>query len=303
MQEKIVVVGSSNTDMVLKTSRFPFPGETILGGEFFIFQGGKGANQAVAAARLGGQVHFICKVGNDSFGQSAREHYLNEGIAIEGISQSAHLPTGIAVITVNAAGENSIIVASGANAQLDVEDLVNQEQILRDSSWIITQLESPLPVVSYLASYAHQQSKRLILNPAPAQTLPPEIYKDLFLITPNESETKQLTGVEVVDEASAKVACAVLKNYGVKHVIITLGSKGAFLSCNEFEGLIPAPLVTAVDTTAAGDIFNGALVVGLSENMDWPSAVVFACRAAALSVTRMGAQTSAPTREEISDTI
>jgi ribokinase len=168
MSNKIVVIGSSNTDMVLKTERFPKPGETILGGDFFVFQGGKGANQAVAAARLGGDVHFICKVGNDPFGHSAIKHYAQQGIDISGILQDAEAPTGVAVITINAEGENSIIVASGANALLSVADMENATPLLAQAQWLITQLETPLPVIEYLAAFARQNDKKLILNPAPA---------------------------------------------------------------------------------------------------------------------------------------
>ncbi|MBC7887869.1 MAG: ribokinase [Ferruginibacter sp.] len=299
MTNKIVVIGSSNTDMVLKTSRFPKPGETILGGDFFVFQGGKGANQAVAAARLGGDVSFICKVGNDSFGNDAIAQYAKDGIDVSAVLKDDQAPTGVAVITINKEGENSIIVASGANALLSVDDIKKAGAILANAGWIITQLETPLPVIEFLSVYAREHQKNFVLNPAPATKLPDHVYQGLFLITPNETETELITGIEVSDEPSAKLAAAVFKSLGVLNVIITMGSKGAYVDTEEFQGIIESIKVTAVDTTAAGDVFNGALVVALSEGKDWKTAVQFACKAAAISVTKMGAQTSAPARHEI----
>jgi ribokinase len=299
MLNKIIVIGSSNTDMVLKTERFPKPGETILGGDFFVFQGGKGANQAVAAARLGGAVGFICKVGNDSFGSNASAQYANDGIDISAVLRDDTAPTGVAQITINKEGENSIIVASGANAFLSVDDLIKLDKILAAAEWLVTQLETPLPVIEYLAAYAKKYDKKFVLNPAPAAQLPDIIYDALFLITPNETETALLTGIEVYDEASAERAAAAFKAKGVQNVVITLGSKGAYVDTSEFKGIIGSVKVDAVDTTAAGDVFNGALVVALSENKSWKEAVVFACKAAAISVTKMGAQASAPKRNEI----
>lgn len=299
MKNKIIVIGSSNTDMVLKTERFPKPGETILGGDFFVFQGGKGANQAVAAARLGGTVDFICKVGNDSFGNNAVKHYSNEGINVNSILIDEEAPTGVALITVNEQGENSIIVASGANALLSVSNIENADEALQHADWIITQLETPVSVIEYLAIYATENNKKLILNPAPAALLPDSVYEGLFLITPNESETELLTGITVTDEDTAKKASAVFKSKGVQNVIITLGSKGAYVHSDEFQGIVESYKVKAIDTTAAGDVFNGALVVALAEKKSWKEAVQFACKAAAISVTKMGAQTSAPVRNEM----
>lgn len=298
MAKKIIVVGSSNTDMVLKTARFPKPGETIIGGNFFVFQGGKGANQAVAAARAGGSVQFICRVGNDPFGLSAVQHYRAEGIDVSRVVADEKAPTGVAVITVNAEGENSIIVASGANAFLHVDDVAAALES-GEEEWLITQLETPLDVITYVATYAREGEKKLVLNPAPAATLPDDVYKGLFLITPNETETALLTGIEVTDKTSAQKAASVFRGRGVQNIIITLGSKGAYVDAENYKGIIASPKVTAVDTTAAGDVFNGALIVALSEGQEWEPAVQFACKAAAISVTRMGAQTSAPVRSEI----
>lgn len=298
-KSKIIVVGSSNTDMVLRTERFPKPGETILGGDFYIFHGGKGANQAVAAARAGGDVKFICRVGNDAFGYNAIEHYNRENIDTSSIVQDQHAPTGVAVITVNSEGENSIIVASGANALLTTKDVLSGIEKAVDYNWIITQLESPIQVVVDLAKYTRIKSKNLILNPAPAAILPDEVYDGLFLITPNQTETELLTGIKVTDAISAAQAAEIFKLKGVQNTIITMGSKGAYVSSESFTGLLESPKVQAVDTTAAGDIFNGSLVVALSEDKNWKEAVEFACKAAAVSVTRMGAQISAPLRKEI----
>lgn len=299
MNNKIIVVGSSNTDLVVKTDRFPKPGETLLGGNFFVFQGGKCANQAVAAARAGGDVTFICKLGHDTFGNDAIKHYSTENIDVSSIAQDSKAPTGVAVITVNSDGENSIIVASGANALLSVEDVSNALKNRSDANWLITQLETPIEVIVYLAKYAKDNSKNLVLNPAPAASLPDEIYDGLFLITLNETETELLTGIKVIDEETAKQASEFFKVKGVQNVIITLGSKGAYVSSTTFTGIIETIKVKAIDTTAAGDVFNGALVVALSEGENWKSAVEFACKAAGISVTKMGAQTSAPNRSEI----
>ena len=299
MQNNILVIGSSNTDLVLKTDRFPRPGETILGGDFYVFQGGKGANQAVAAARLGGNVCFICRVGDDSFGHDAVAHYITQGIDTSGIIQDKDTPTGVAIITVNAEGENSIIVASGANAKLDVTDLELHMPKILMANWILTQLETPLEVVEYLCSFAKKHGKNFILNPAPAQVLSDNIYKDLFLITPNETETELLTGLKVDSADSAKIACEIFKAKGVQNVIITMGKNGSYANCTGFDGIVPALNVDTVDSTAAGDVFNAALVVALSENKTWAEAIVFASKAAAISVTRLGAQASSPYRNEI----
>lgn len=296
---EIIVVGSSNTDMVVKTPRFPEPGETILGGDFFMFPGGKGANQAVAAARLGGKVSFICCVGDDIFGQNALEGYSKEGINIEGAMIVKGAPSGVALITVNANGENEIVVASGANNLLSKNHIERITKQLRDADIILTQLETPIPIVSHLAEFCRQNGQRLIINPAPAQELSDEILKGLYLITPNETETKILTGVEVTDESTAKRACELFFQKGVKNVIITMGSKGAFFMNDKLNFTVNAKKVKAIDTTAAGDVFNGAVALSLAKKMDWKESIEFANKAAALSVAKMGAQTSAPYLNEI----
>jgi ribokinase len=296
---EIVVVGSSNTDMVVKTPRFPEPGETILGGDFYMFPGGKGANQAVAAARLGGKINFICCVGDDIFGQNALEGYKKEGININGALIAKGEPSGVALITVNAEGENEIVVASGANNLLSKTHLEGVSKQIQGVDIILTQLETPIPVIAHLANYCRENKQKLIINPAPAQQLSDEILKELYLITPNETETRILTGVEVTDETSASRACKALFQKGVKNVLITMGSRGAFFMNNEVHFTAKAQKVNAIDTTAAGDVFNGALAVCLAQNMPWKESIEFANKAAALSVTKMGAQTSAPYLNEI----
>jgi ribokinase len=296
---KIIVVGSANTDMVIKTARFPQPGETILGGQFFLFPGGKGANQSVAAARLGGAVTFVCKVGNDIFGQNAVAGYAREGIDTSYVLVDEQQPSGVALITVNAEGQNEIVVASGANAALSGADVAALAPLLAPVDLLLTQLETPLPSVVKLAELARAAGKRLILNPAPAQPLPAEVYQDLFLITPNETETELLTGIKVSDAASAAQAAQRLVAWGVQHVIITLGAAGVYVQAGSWAGMVAAPRVQAVDTTAAGDVFNGAVAVALAQGLAWPEACAFACRAASLSVTRLGAQASAPYAHEL----
>ena len=296
---KIVVVGSSNTDMVVKTARFPEPGETIIGGDFFMFPGGKGANQAVAAARAGGQVDFICAVGDDLFGQNALKGYTKEGINIAFALVIENEASGVALITVNDAGENEIVVASGTNNMLSSEYLNSVLKNTDESAIFLTQLETPVETVKFLAERAKAKNQKLIINPAPAQALSVSILDQLFLITPNETEAKLLTGIDVVDEHSIRSAATELLGMGVKNVIITLGSKGSFYMGQKESFVVEAPTVKAVDTTAAGDVYNGVLAVCLANQMDWKEGMAYASKAAALSVTKMGAQGSAPTKEEI----
>ena len=291
---QITVIGSSNTDMVIKTSWLPKPGETILGGRFFMNPGGKGANQAVAAARLGGNVAFIARTGDDIFGQQARQNFEKEGIDVSWVLVDNKNPSGIALINVDEKGENCIAVAPGANDKLSVDDLNNANEKITGSAIILLQLEIPLETVMQAVVTAKKAGCRVILNPAPARELPEEIYQHLYLITPNETEAEILTGIAVTDEISAANAAKIFVSKGVSHVIITLGSRGAFYFNGTSGKMIPAQIVKAVDTTAAGDIFNGALSVALAQDKDMEQAVVFANKAAAISVTRMGAQASAP---------
>ncbi|MBC7743965.1 MAG: ribokinase [Flavobacterium sp.] len=292
--KNILVIGSSNTDMVVKTDRFPKPGETILGGEFFMFGGGKGGNQAVAAARLGGNVTFLCKVGTDVFGDNAIQGYKKESVETNYILRDQEQASGVALITVDSEGENSIIVAPGANNNLSIADITESINLIHQADIVLLQLEIPLKTVSHVLKLAKESHKKVILNPAPAAVLSDEDYKNLFLITPNETEAELLSGISVTDEGSAAKAAIHLKEKGVKNVVITMGKNGAYVDAKDFVGLIASPIAKAVDSTAAGDVFNGALAVALAQERSWKETVEFACKAASISVTRMGAQLSAP---------
>ncbi|PSR55974.1 ribokinase [Adhaeribacter arboris] len=299
MNKKILVIGSANTDMVIKTKHFPLPGETVLGGRFIMNPGGKGANQAIAAARLGGQITFITKIGNDIFGRQALQQFLKEGVNAGYVISDPDNPSGVALITVDEKGENAIVVAPGSNGTLSPEDVTKAEAVFAEAEIILMQLEIPLPTVLFAADLAARYSKKVILNPAPAALLPYELYRNLYIITPNRSEAEALTGVLIKDLATTEQAAQKLRQKGIANVVITLGTEGAFAYNDSLAKLIPATLVTAVDTTAAGDVFNGALAVSLAEGLELDVAVEFANQAAAISVTRMGAQASAPFRKEL----
>lgn len=298
---KILVVGSSNTDMVIKTQNFPAPGETILGGRFLMNAGGKGANQAVAAARLGGLVTFVGKIGDDIFGKQAVQQLEDEGINVDYVAVDAENPSGVAMITVDQKGENSIVVASGSNGTLSPTDFDKAMTELDESEFVLMQLETPIPTVEHIARNAAQKQKKVILNPAPAAQLSGELLQNLYIITPNETEAELLTGIKVTNEESALKAATVLHEKGVEIVIITMGAAGAFLLLDGNSEIIRAPRVEAIDTTAAGDTFNGALVVALSEGRTIQESIAFANKAASISVTRIGAQSSVPFRKEISN--
>ncbi len=295
----IVVVGSSNTDMIIKLDRIPRPGETILGGEFVTAAGGKGANQAVAAARAGGRVSFIARVGQDVFGDQALAGFLKDRIDVQHVVRDKEAPSGVALIFVARNGENSIAVASGANARLAPADVEKARTLIASAAAVVMQLETPLDTVQAAAGIAAKASVRVILNPAPAQPLPDELLRLVSILTPNEIEAELLTGIKVVDPASAGRAADLLLKRGVQTVIITLGERGAFVAADGLRKLIPAFSMQAVDTTAAGDVFNGGLAVALAEGQELEQAVRFASAAGAISVTRMGAQPSAPQRAEI----
>jgi ribokinase len=300
-KSSVIVIGSSNTDMVVKTNHLPRPGETILGGSFFMNAGGKGANQAVAAARLGGDVTFFARVGKDIFGEQALTLFKKEGIDTSYIVNDNDLPSGVALITVDDKGENCIAVAPGANDALSADDLRKHEAVLKKSGLILIQLEIPLSTVEYAASIAADAGIPIILNPAPARLLPDELLQKITIITPNEKEAEMLTGIPVIDRPSAEKSALFLSEKGIKTIIITMGSQGALVLHEEKFTMIPAPKVNAVDSTAAGDVFNGALAVALLENMNLEDAVQFANKSAAISVTRLGAQASAPYRKELKD--
>ena len=284
--------------MIAKVPRIPCPGETILGGQFSTAAGGKGANQAVAAARAGGRVNFIGCVGNDVFGDRAVEGLVHEGIGIRYLKRQ-RVTSGVALICVATDGQNSIAVAPGANAHLLPNDITRARSAFHAADILLLQLETRLAVVAAAIKQAAKASLPVILNPAPAQPLMDGLLRGVSILTPNESEAERLTGVKVTNEVGARRAARMLHRRGVKTVTITLGNRGAFVSNEDVCELMPAFRVKAVDTTAAGDVFNGALAVGLAEGIDLPAAVRFANAAAAISVTRLGAQPSAPGRKEI----
>ncbi len=295
----IYVFGSSNTDMVVKSKHLPGPGETVMGGTFMMNAGGKGANQAVAAARLGGSVIFVCKVGNDLFGKQALQQFQREKIDTSFVKVDSGHSSGVALITVDEKGENSIAVAPGSNSFLNNSDVDEVFESNMGGGIALIQLEIPIPTVEHIIDRSASKGLKVILNPAPAQLLRESIYKKLFMITPNESEAELLTGIKITDHSSIQEAADRLLKMGVDNVVITLGSKGAFF-CNEAGSkLVSAPAVTVQDTTAAGDCFNGSLAVALSEQMPLEKAVMFAVKVASLSTTKMGAQASLPIRKEV----
>lgn len=295
----VVVVGSSNTDLIVKVPRLPQPGQTVLGGEFFQAAGGKGANQAVAAARLGGEVAFVAKLGNDTFGDRALDSLRSDGVMVDWVRRDPKSASGIALIMVDAAGENVIAVASGANARLLASDLEDCRAAFTGAKVVLVQLEIPLEAVEKAAESAGDIGAQFVLNPAPAQDLPPSVWEKVDVLTPNEHEASCLAGLEVRDVGSAERAAERLREAGARCVIVTLGEMGAWLADDEGGVLLKAPKVQAVDTTAAGDAFNGALAFGLAQGYTLRKAARLACYVGAFSVTRMGAQPSLPRWSEL----
>lgn len=298
---KIVVVGSSNTDMVVRSQRIPAPGETIMGNAFDIIQGGKGANQAVAAARAGSEVTFIAKVGNDDFGKAAISAYQKDGINTDSIFTDNDQPTGVAIIIVDdTTGQNSIVVAPGSNGQLSPSDIEKAKQAITAADAVLMQLEIPIESISKALRIASENKVKTILNPAPARALDDELLSMVDIITPNETETEILTGIQLTDdEAIQKAASALLEKVNVA-VIITLGSRGVYYQTKSGEqAFVATTKVKAVDTTAAGDVFNGYIVSALADGTDFEVAIQQANKAAAISVTRKGAQPSIPHQAEL----
>ncbi len=295
---QLIVLGSVNADHVLQVPSFPRPGETLIGGNYQVIPGGKGANQAVAAARLNADIGFIACVGDDPFGINIRQDFAKDGINIDSVIVADNTPTGIAMIQVSAAGENSICLSPEANNKLTCDQIEPHLEKIRGAKYLLTQLETPIEGIEYAAKTAKESGTRVILNPAPARPLSDTLLACVDVITPNETEAEVLTGVTVTDSASAHQAALALHTKGIETVMITLGAKGVWVSTNGEGELIAGFRVEATDTTAAGDTFNGALVTGLLEDMPLERAIKFAHAAAAISVTRFGAQTSIPSRAE-----
>lgn len=299
--KRIVVIGSSNTDMVVTAPRLPAAGETVLGGEFIMNAGGKGANQAVAAARYGGRVSFVARVGDDMFGRQTLEAMRGDGIGTSYVTMDGEHSSGVALISVNAEGENSIVVASGANMALGRGDIDRAAGEIRAADVVLMQLEVPVSTVAYAAEVAAAAGVPVILNPAPAPTEPlgAELLSRLEAITPNRSEAARISGIEVTDIGSARRAAEAIHAMGVRNVIITLGGEGSLVYDGVHFEHVEAVRVEAVDTTAAGDTFNGVLACCMAEGRTLAEAARMAGVAAAISVTRMGAQSAAPTRAEV----
>jgi ribokinase len=299
---KIIVVGSINMDLVVRAPHIPIPGETVLGSDFGTFPGGKGANQAVAAARQGASVAFIGRVGDDAFGSQLVAGLQAEGVDVQEISVDKNAATGVALITLDEAGQNSIVVASGANYSLEPEKIRVAENAFQDADMLLLQLESPLETVIAAAEVARRHSVRVVLNPAPAQPLPDEFLSMVDVLIPNESETALLTGLPVETLAQAETAAREILGQGVGCIVFTLGSQGALLVQHGRPAVhIPGFPVSVVDTTAAGDSFVGAFSVALAAGSDLESAVQRGCAAGALTTTRMGAQPAIPTKAEIEE--
>lgn len=296
--KNLTVLGSINVDHVISVPYFAKPGETLTGHSYHIAYGGKGANQAVAAARLGANVSFIGCIGNDDIGRAMKSAFAQDGINTHPIKTIENEMTGIAMIQVAESGENSIVISAGANGHLDGSVVAECQSEIAQADYLLMQLETPLPAIIQAAQIAKENGTKVVLNPAPAQALPDELLNMLDMITPNETEAEILTGVKVIDESSALQAAQVFHQKGIEKVLITLGSKGVFLSENGSGEIIAGFRVKAVDTTAAGDTFNGALVTAMLEDKSLNEAILFAHAAAAISVTRKGAQPSIPTRQE-----
>lgn len=295
-RKPIVVVGSVNTDLVAVSERIPSIGQTVLGTDFQVHPGGKGGNQAVAVARLGYPVHIIGRIGSDNFGTQLREHLESGGVDC-GVLAVSPGPSGVAVILVSRAGENSIVVAPGANAKVTPNDIDQHVELLRGAGAVLAQLEVPLETVEYLARVCARENVPLILDPAPAAELPESLLHNTTWFTPNETEAAFYIGDTeglAPDEMARR-----LRARGPRGVVLKLGSRGAYLSCDQADSFVPAFPVHAIDSTAAGDAFNGAFATGIMLGKSPAESAAFAAAAAAISVTRAGAQPSMPTLSEV----
>jgi len=297
--EKVIVVGSLNVDLTVYTEQFPRPGETLVGKKLTIGVGGKGNNQATAAHRSGGEVYMVGRMGTDAMGDVLRRHYEQEGMTRRYITESADCETGTATIQVDGTGQNSIVIVKGANAALNAADVRLAAGQFAGAGAVLTQLETELAPILTAKELAAENGVPFILNPAPYRALPPELLAGLDWITPNETEAEALTGIAVTDEESCRAAAKELQRMGVKNVIITLGSRGVYCAAADGSAqTVPCPKMKAVDTTGAGDTFNGAFAVALAGQLPLHTALCFANCAAAISVTRPGAAASVPTRQQ-----
>ena len=302
MKKRIVVVGSVNLDLVCAGKRIPAPGETVSGEKFQTFFGGKGANQAVGVAKLGYPVSMIAKVGDDAFGNQLRKGLKVAGVDVRQVGTAADTPSGVALISVDAKGQNSIMVIPGANGKLLPEDLDRALPVLKSAGMLLCQLEVPLETVEYLGEIASKQGIPLMLDPAPARPLPRKLLGRVAYLTPNETETSTLCGIspEEMNLATAATCADELKRRGAANVIIKLGARGAYVDAADgLKKAVPSFKVKAVDSTAAGDAFNAGLAVGLMRNMSLADAVRYGTAVGAMSVTRAGAQPAMPTAEEV----
>jgi ribokinase len=293
MQKHIIVVGSLNMDLVVRAAHLPQPGETILGSDFQTFPGGKGANQAVAAARLGGMVRMVGCIGNDAFGSELAQNLTADNVDHQFVRRDT-APTGVALITLDSHGQNTIVVASGANFQLSPTDIDAAEALFHQAAVLVLQLESPVPSIQRAIALAARHHIPVILNPAPAQALDRELLAQIDYLIPNQTELTMLTGEHELAPAAAN-----LRALGVGCVIVTLGGDGVYATSDQGEIRLAAHQVTVVDTVAAGDAFVGGFAVGIAEGMSLADALALGNAAGAIAVTRAGAQPSLPTRAEV----
>lgn len=300
-RKKLIVLGSVNVDHILNVPKFPKPGETLSGSNYKISFGGKGANQAVAAGRLGANIQFIAAVGNDELGNKIKQQLNNDNINTCSVACIEGQNTGVALILVNAQGENQIAIHAGANAQVTTEYLLKYKEDIINADAMLMQLETPLATIEQAAKLAKQHQTQVILNPAPAQKLSDDLLKHIDIITPNETEAEYLTGIKVLTEKDAEQAAIFLHKKGIETVIITLGCKGAWVSSAQQGAIIAGFKVKAIDTIGAGDTFNGMLVTALLEGKTLEQAIKYAHAAGALSVTKPGAQTAVPSRNEVEE--
>lgn len=300
MQANVLVIGSLNMDLVAQAERLPRAGETLLGQSFATVPGGKGANQAVAAARLGGQVAMIGCVGADAYGQALRQALVDEGIDCQGVREAEDVATGIAMIVVDASSQNAIVIVAGGNGQLESTDIERFDSLLQAADVVVCQLEIPYPVVAFALQRAHEAGKTVILNPAPVTgPLPSQWLGWIDYLIPNETEAQALTGLAVNSVAEAEQAASLLREAGAGKIIVTLGERGVLFADGVQSRHSPGRKVQAVDTTAAGDTFVGGFAAALARGLDESQAIAFGQAAAALSVTRAGAQPSIPTLAQV----